>query len=46
MLGFTMNGLNVAAWEVQPLGQMGRRKLKVQSHDEYGGVPFDDPLRF
>jgi hypothetical protein len=30
---------------VMPLGQIGRRKPKVQSRDE-DTVPFDDPLRF
>jgi len=39
-------GLLVAAWEVQPMGPIGRRKSKIQSRDEYGGMPFDDPLRF
>jgi hypothetical protein len=31
---------------VQPMGQIGRRKPKVQSRDEQDAVPFDDPLRF
>ena len=31
-------GLNLAAWEVQPMGQIGRRKPKVRSRDEYGGM--------
>jgi hypothetical protein len=39
-------GLKLAAWEVQPMGQIGRRKAKVELRDEYGGMPFDDPLRF
>jgi single-stranded DNA-binding protein len=45
--------LNLAAWVVPPMGQIGRRKPKVQSRDEYerpheeqDAVPFDDPLRF
>jgi single-stranded DNA-binding protein len=37
-------GLSVSAWQVTPLGQIGRRKPKVQSRDD--GMPFDDPLRF
>jgi hypothetical protein len=41
----SQSGLNRAAWEVQPVGQIGRRKPKVQSRDE-DTVPFDDPLRF
>jgi single-stranded DNA-binding protein len=44
--GDARTGLNLAAWEVQPMGQIGRRKPKVQSRDEYGGMPFDDELRF
>ena len=51
--GQQRTGLSVAAWEVQPMGQIGRRKPKVQSRDEYErprdeqcAVPFDDPLRF
>jgi hypothetical protein len=43
-------GLHLAAWEVQPMGQIGRRKPKVQSREEYARprderdmVPFDDP---
>jgi hypothetical protein len=36
----------LAAWEVQLIGQLGRRKPKVQSRDEQDAVPFDDPLRF
>jgi single-strand DNA-binding protein len=39
-------GLNLTAWEVQPMGQIGRRKPKARPRDEYGGVPFDDPLNF
>jgi single-stranded DNA-binding protein len=39
-------GLLVAAWEVQPMGQIGRRKPKVQSRDEQPAVPLDDKLRF
>jgi single-stranded DNA-binding protein len=39
-------GLNLAAWEVQPMGHIGRRKPKARSCDEYGAVPFDDELRF
>jgi hypothetical protein len=27
-------GLNLAAWEVQPMGQIGRRTPKVRSRDE------------
>ena len=34
-------GLNLAAWEVQPMGQIGRRKPKVRPRDEQGAVPFD-----
>lgn len=34
-------GLNLVAWEVQPMGQIGRRKPKVRPRDEYGAVPFD-----
>jgi single-stranded DNA-binding protein len=37
-------GLNLAAWAVQPMGQIGRRKPKVKSRDE-GGTPFDDASR-
>lgn len=46
--GELRSGLNVAAWQVQPMGQIARRKPKAQSRarDDYGGVPFDDPLRF
>lgn len=39
-------GLNLTAWEVQPMGQIGRRKPKARPRDEYGGAPFDDPLNF
>jgi hypothetical protein len=45
--------LNLAVWEAQPMGQIGRRKAKARSRDEYepprderDAVPFDDPLRF
>jgi single-stranded DNA-binding protein len=51
--------LSVNVWtgkdgtQVMPLGQIGQRKPKVQSRDEYerphdeqDAVPFDDPLRF
>ncbi len=44
--GQQRTGLSVAAWQAQPLGQIGRRRPKVKSRDEYGGAPFDDPLRF
>ena len=52
LAGAQRTGLSVTAWEVMPLGQIGRRKPKVQSRDEYerpreqDAVPFDDPLRF
>ncbi|MGH8566907.1 MAG: single-stranded DNA-binding protein [Gammaproteobacteria bacterium] len=51
-------GLNLAAWAVCPMGQIGRRKPKARDgrqdasverpgvHAEHGGAPFDDPLRF
>jgi hypothetical protein len=39
-------GLNLAAWEAQPMGQIGRRKLRSESRDEQSAVPFDDELRF
>ena len=39
-------GLNLGAWEVQPMGQIGRRKPRVPTRHERGGVPFDDPLTF
>lgn len=46
-------GLNLPAWVVQPMGQIGRRKPKVESRDEYerprdeqDAMPFDDPLGF
>jgi single-strand DNA-binding protein len=42
-------GLNLAAWVVQPMGQIGRRKPKAapsRPRDERGAVPFDDALRF
>jgi hypothetical protein len=40
-------GLSVAAWEVQPMGQLGRRKRKVQSRDEQARevLPFDDQVK-
>jgi single-stranded DNA-binding protein len=51
--GQQRTGLSVTAWQLMPLGQIGRRKPKVQSRDEYerprneqDAVPFDDPLRF
>lgn len=44
--GEAKSGLNLTAWEVQPMGQIGRRKPKARLHDEQGGVPFDDELRF
>ena len=51
--GAERTGLSVSAWQVMPLGQIGRRKPKVQSRDEYerprdeqGAAPFDDPLSF
>ena len=34
------------AWEIQPMGQIGGRKPKARSCDEYSAVPFDDELRF
>jgi single-strand DNA-binding protein len=43
--GQQRTGLSVSAWQVTPLGQIGRRKPKVQSRGE-DAVPFDDPLRF
>jgi len=36
----------LAAWDVPPMGQIGRRKPKVQSRNEYSGMSFDDPLKF
>jgi hypothetical protein len=52
-MGQPRTGLSVTAWQVMPLGHLGRRKPKVQSRDEYerprneqDAVPFDDPLRF
>jgi hypothetical protein len=44
--GAERTGVSVSAWQVMPLGQIGRRKPKVQSRDEQDTVPFDDPLRF
>jgi len=44
--GEAKSGLNLTAWEVQPMGQIGRRKPKARLHDEQGGMPFDDELRF
>jgi single-stranded DNA-binding protein len=38
-------GLNLAASEVQPMGQIGRRKPKAR-RDEQSSVPFDDALTF
>jgi single-stranded DNA-binding protein len=50
--GQQRTGLSVTAWQMIALGQIGRRKPKVQSRDEYerprdeqDAVPFDDPLR-
>jgi hypothetical protein len=43
--GQQRTGLSVSAWQVTLLGQIGRRKPKVQSRGE-DAVPFDDPLRF
>ena len=39
-------GLNLVAWEVQPMKQIGRRKPKVRPRYGQGGVPFDDELGF
>jgi len=36
--GGAKTGLNLAAWEVQPMGQIGRRNPKVQRSGEYGGT--------
>jgi hypothetical protein len=38
-------GLTLAAWEVQPMGQIGRRSARY-NHAMKDAVPFDDPLRF
>lgn len=37
--GIQRTGLSVTAWQVMPLGQIGRRKPKVQSRDEQGAAP-------
>ena len=39
-------GLNLAAWEVQPMGQIGTRNPRLGPSDEQGAVPFADELRF
>jgi hypothetical protein len=43
--GRARSGLNLAAWEVQPMGQIGRRKPKARARDEQVAVQFDDELR-
>jgi hypothetical protein len=44
--GVERTGLNVTAWQVVPMGQIGRRKLKARPRDEREAVPFNDALTF
>jgi single-stranded DNA-binding protein len=46
--GEVKTGLSLAAWDVTPMGQIGKkkpRKPKPQA-EEYDPVPFDDPIGF
>lgn len=44
--GQAKSGLNLSAWEVAPMAQIGRRvpKPKARPRDEQDAVPFDDAI--
>jgi single stranded DNA-binding protein len=46
--GQTKSGLNLSAWEVVPMAQIGRQRPrpKPRSRDEREAVPFDDAIPF
>ncbi len=45
--GTAHTGLSLAAWKVEPLGQIGQRRPKrPQSEASEDPVPFDDPVPF
>ena len=45
--GEKRTGLSVTAWEVTPLGRIGRKRPRPQQAEAYGSAAaFDDPLTF